>query len=153
MQAGGCRMMNTGLSRFYEAGERYCLLSGLEIVRGKGCSKQCFWVCPCGRHCAAVYRAPGSRHYECRRCAGYRYWTATRQGDRWGQHERLEQEKERLEKAVRGGRPKGMHKKTYGRLRHRLIEAEMALDEWDEALHLSIEGRPDRARQRIGRLE
>jgi hypothetical protein len=23
MQAGGCRMMNTGLSRFYEAGERY----------------------------------------------------------------------------------------------------------------------------------
>jgi hypothetical protein len=29
----------------------------------------------------------------------------------------------------------------------------MALDEWDEALHLSIEGRPDRARQRIGRLE
>jgi hypothetical protein len=36
-----------------------------------------------------------------------------------------------------------MHKKTYGRLRDRLIEAEMALDRWDGALHLSIEGRLD----------
>ena len=152
-QAGGCSMINTGLSRFYDAGERWCPIAELEVVRGNGCSRQCFWVCVCGRRCAAVYQAPGSKCYRCRRCAGYRYWSATRPGDRWGKWQRLEYQMQRLQKAVSGGRPKGMHQTTYERLRDRRMEAEMALDQWDEALYSVVEARLDRMSQRIERLK
>ena len=84
-----------------------------------------WWFCPsCGRRCAVLY---GGRRFLCRHCHGLRYRS---QNENKG--ERLLRKAERIRARLGGSgvvfdvfppRPKGMHKKTYRRLRHEAEEA------------------------------
>lgn len=84
-----------------------------------------WFTCPqCGRRCAIVYFA-GAR-FDCRRCLNLAY--ASQSDDAIG---RMWREQRKIERKLSGGaetwnhrKPKGMHQKTFDRLRHHVYDLE-----------------------------
>ena len=84
-----------------------------------------WWLCPrCGRRCAILY---GHRRFFCRRCGDLRYRCQS-----LGKGERRLRKAERIRAKLGGSgvvfdifpdKPKGMHQRTYRRLRHEAEEA------------------------------
>lgn len=90
-----------------------------------------WFACPqCGWRCAVVYF--GGRVYACRRCLNLAY--ASQADDETG---RTWRKQRKIERKLSGGagewnrwqKPKGMHQKTFDKLRHQIYECEARRDE------------------------
>ena len=122
------------------ANRRDCI--GLDWVPCRFGGRRAWFICPvCGRRCGSLFI--GDEGFACRSCGGLTYWT-TRDDPFYRDLRRADRVRERLGwgKGVarpEGGRPKGMHRKTFERLRTAYREHTWAY--WDR-----MDARTDRLR-------